>query len=1073
MSKWRQEQKDHRDKGLDFMADGQIAGDKVVITRCLVEVDLRVKQVFLEISSPKYGRRQLQELKQTGRREYPIAILASGRVERDAHKRVTALLFSRQWPLSNGSLNTTFRSWVFRMLVRYGGSVNRYLVIPHRSCPTALFDLLNDDVDAAASRLSKLGPCEKDSLAKTHLTTYSTEALLKSTDSLQIVTFLAVIILISIVGRECGHAQWRRVSTMRGVQATKPSFVDMNAEQVARELRHILVEWSGVQLPDFESRSGMKNVAKMLGDVAGGGGVRGAGGAWHAYCHHMATGVRDPDWSDLALEYRALTASALAKYVELGRLATEARRAGNPHPFGLKASKLALRNKTVDELIRAFRDSAVSALEPHAVVPLGVLRSAPAGAADDDSSRVVPLVQTHDGSTLEELLRIGNALSKQTAIEEKKRELDINQELVEFARKPSPIFEELKQELPDLGRHIGQTLMPLPSPPDTASFSSCDHNVTASTVSTLAHCHAARTPVSSELDKWWDDNCEVIYQKDCRPIAVSVAVSPCLREGVCFCQGSGPDHHVLLMRLFHMLEVNFPKEMKFVYIDAHVVLELQTGDASVSTTSMQAPTTSDWLHVSFMNFSPKTFDFLRLENPRPGPTGDTIALDICTNADIGIWLDGYLYCKQHVDIEKQITVQCYRLLGDGAGCERELTTAEFCAADVEVVKVCEPCIVWRGKEMEGKSKANRDKRRREMNPANKSTAANVRAKHVPRKRARRDQASNTDGPPNVGLDVVVHDGVGGHGVHGSAGLGYGEGEHGVLCVWGDEVDGPQPDKDDVVSDAESESHFLIHRRTSCVLEPTHCDGGDPDPVSVGPELSDDDDNVPVDVSTGGDVPVEIPYCGLFGDAADVVEDVGGLGPHVQMEVDEPLEPAQQESHAQAHEELEPPQQEMQHAQAHGPLEPPQQEMQHAQHVLPPGPPVVENLRLKPPELYIVIGSYTHRITYNIHKDELIAYCGHHGYGKCRQTRACYEGSRKKKGMGRPLGYLVAWLTANSDANVQCHVTHKGLYKQFSPSYALRKAARLLLCEQVHAGDVMIYEDRQDLGFEHEPEEFDP
>ena len=53
------------------------------------------------------------------------------------------------------------------------------------------------------------------------------------------------------------------------------------------------------------------------------------------------------------------------------------------------------------------------------MVPGGVMPSAPSGVADGGSSRVVPLVQRHDGNTLEELLRIGNALSKQQSLEEK------------------------------------------------------------------------------------------------------------------------------------------------------------------------------------------------------------------------------------------------------------------------------------------------------------------------------------------------------------------------------------------------------------------------------------------------------------------------------------------------------------------------------------------------------------------------------------------------------------------------------------------------------------------------------
>ena len=75
------------------------------------------------------------------------------------------------------------------------------------------------------------------------------------------------------------------------------------------------------------------------------------------------------------------------------------------------------------------------------------------------------------------------------------------------------------------------------------------------------------------------------------------------------------------------------------------------------------------------------------------------------------------------------------------------------------------------------------------------------------------------------------------------------------------------------------------------------------------------------------------------------------------------------------------------------------------------------------------------LRFNNKEQSLCAHCTWHGAQKCRRTRTVLPG--KKKGQGRPLGHLGAWLLAGPEMSAEQHAKHR-------PDHETRVAARARL-----------------------------
>ena len=105
-------------------------------------------------------------------------------------------------------------------------------------------------------------------------------------------------------------------------------------------------------------------------------------------------------------------------------------------------------------------------------------------------------------------------------------------------------------------------------------------------------------------------------------------------------------------------------------------------------------------------------------------------------------------------------------------------------------------------------------------------------------------------------------------------------------------------------------------------------------------------------------------------------------------------------------------------------------------------------------------------------ENLVAECGNAAHGKCHKTKVTTlppAGKRGKKGQGRPVGALAAWLAQGADRGTK----EEHWKKELGPTFAERRAARDSI-KELESGDSIgilgAEEDRPGEGSE--PEEFD-
>ena len=87
------------------------------------------------------------------------------------------------------------------------------------------------------------------------------------------------------------------------------------------------------------------------------------------------------------------------------------------------------------------------------------------------------------------------------------------------------------------------------------------------------------------------------------------------------------------------------------------------------------------------------------------------------------------------------------------------------------------------------------------------------------------------------------------------------------------------------------------------------------------------------------------------------------------------------------------------------------------------------------------------------------------HGTCIKTRTVNPGRRK--GKGRPLGFLAAWLRGAKQAGIETKTDHM----RFEPSLAQRREARMALAEKPSAARYFAFERPKGAGEASEPEEF--
>ena len=87
-------------------------------------------------------------------------------------------------------------------------------------------------------------------------------------------------------------------------------------------------------------------------------------------------------------------------------------------------------------------------------------------------------------------------------------------------------------------------------------------------------------------------------------------------------------------------------------------------------------------------------------------------------------------------------------------------------------------------------------------------------------------------------------------------------------------------------------------------------------------------------------------------------------------------------------------------------------------------------------------------------DQFVAYCTHEAHGRCVLTRSSVAGSRR--GQGRPLGLLCAWLEMGTTESCQTKADH--MNRKRWPDHSARVAARNRILSE-HGGNELLSSER--------------
>ena len=606
---WRREQKAFRAKALAYIARAERPGDKVLLVRLVMEPQARMMDALLRMGSRRWEDKELRNELKSGARAYRITELGSGRLEERCLRQVSSFLTHDGLLVSQLSQTTAFRSLAFRMSARLGAATYFYATIPHKCAPYSIFRLL-DNPSSVGSLLS-LKPCQLDSYTRSHLQSFPTADALLSVPSLVQLRAVASLVEVDIAARECGHAHCRRVKELRSVQTHSIALEDLSAEFVSHAFRKAGGSSHGLAV-SANPASGGRDGARPR--PRGGTSRKKGGGAWRAFVHMRAQGAGGLlDVRQLATEYRALSAEDMSRYVALGKAATAALRAGAQRAFATSDAQLqraaSKRSSTASGLGALGSDATVSAAESMACS---------AAESVDHQMNAVTALATQ-----------ANRLAREEAD-------TVARELSEYRDSlGSEALQRVLARVLALARRMATSLHPVPH--RTPALAAYDRALVVSATRVVAALESRQlvgSGLTQALPSLWERAHDVIMHDDCAPVKGKYPISPCVRVGMCVCEGLGKRADQRRRKLASKLKRAFPtKEMRLLLVGGHVVVQLRLelptcgergGDSAAEWSDDRAH--EIYFSVAFISLSPTAAVVLELVNMRPCPASEESVL---------------------------------------------------------------------------------------------------------------------------------------------------------------------------------------------------------------------------------------------------------------------------------------------------------------------------------------------------------------------------------------------------------------------------------------------------------------
>lgn len=274
----------------------------------------------------------------------------------------------------------------FRMVSAAAGLCHELLLAPHSRYPWKLFGLAASmGPEAFAEHVAHEPSCMLDEWSRAFVSFY--EGRLDSAEAVADLFSTGLMVALDTAQIEARHSGIRRrilksslQTHAQTVQAASAEFVFARMAALRRETERLA---GASPTPSGNAKVGARNPAAANKR-------RGGGGPWRAFVHMQYAGKGKADLKKASAEYKALDAHQAEELVALGKLGTQAHRAGH-QSFG----------PTSRELTRLRRKRLRSELEDEAGIAAKAALARQCGEAGaPDSERALALAQATTGDQL-------------------------------------------------------------------------------------------------------------------------------------------------------------------------------------------------------------------------------------------------------------------------------------------------------------------------------------------------------------------------------------------------------------------------------------------------------------------------------------------------------------------------------------------------------------------------------------------------------------------------------------------------------------------------------------------------
>ena len=286
------QQHEHDDKNMDWHAQKKATKKKaaqyvsakpgdVLIAICICTQPINsLMQAFIKLSSEGFDKEQKQRVAQHEQRSFRVLECWKGQQTQRFFGDLEVLLKSSHPALPSSALTESMRSLMFRLLARAGSSVEHHVSSYHKGCPFSLFGVLLGDTSVLETK-----QCLRDELTHKILQSFPTEATLLSFESICVITSLATVIDVDILGIEARHSATRRLVVAKSVQTWPVHMQNLSAEWATRQHR-IWKDAAQLGRADITKQSKPNKTRRKFSNK------RGGGGPWRAFYRDAFKGKR-------------------------------------------------------------------------------------------------------------------------------------------------------------------------------------------------------------------------------------------------------------------------------------------------------------------------------------------------------------------------------------------------------------------------------------------------------------------------------------------------------------------------------------------------------------------------------------------------------------------------------------------------------------------------------------------------------------------------------------------------------------------------------------------------------------